>query len=265
MTTALWFTDAHVTPSEDLSRFSILGQHIINTQPQYIIQGGDFGTFDTFSRWDRDKRLKIEGQRYKKDIDACNKAIDLMVSPLEEYNKTRREQHKKQYTPSWIWFEGNHEDWANQYVIRNPELEGIINVRNDLDLHRFDDLVWVPYSSDVWYHALEGVFFCHIPRTRVGPASNKYIADKALELFDGSVVFGHTHRLVSSTVSRTGQANVHQALSGGCFFEHTPHYAVGHNNDYWSGVIHLILHGNGRFTFWPIFLEDLRKEFKNDR
>jgi hypothetical protein len=47
-------------------------------------------------------------------------------------------------------------------------------------------------------------------------------------------------------------------LNGGCFFEETPKYAIGHNNDYWAGIIEFKLLGNGAFDYRTVSLAELK-------
>lgn len=258
----LWFCDAHICPNDDLTRFVALGNYIVAEKPDYVVQGGDFMTLDSFSRWDQNKRLKIEGRRYAHEISVGNEALKCIYTPIVKYNQVRAKNKEKQYKPKWIWIQGNHDYWPDQYVERNPELHGIIDIRKDLYIDFLPGkVVYVPFVSDKWYYNINGVSFCHVPRNRAGPVSSKYMADKAVELFNNSVVFGHTHRLLCSTIKRAGSDEIIQSLNGGCFFERDPEYSVGNTNDYWRGIILLNIVNAGVFDFSTISLEKLKGEY----
>jgi len=258
----LWFCDAHICPDEDLSRFVALGNYILKHKPETIVQGGDFLTLDSFSRWDRDKRLKIEGRRYHKEVAAGNEALSMIIKPISLYNEKQRGHKEKQYLPHWVWIQGNHDQWPDQYVERNPELQGIVDIRKDLQIDKLPGLLtYIPYTSNDWCWGTQGVYFCHIPRNRIGPVSSKYIADRAIDLFNGSIVFGHTHRLLSSTARRMGSDRFYQSLNGGCFFENDPEYSIGNVNDYWRGLINITLLGMGCFDFETVSMDRLKQEY----
>ena len=240
----LWFTDAHVSPGQDQSRFTALGNLIVDKRPDCVINGGDFASIDSLSDWDKDKRRKMEHRRYHRDMGACNEAVSLMFNPLEAMQKRDRKNKVKQYRPDVVWLEGNHEYRIERYIDYNPVIEGSIHYEHDLDFGKvkFDSYEFVPFKSltDNTFAMREGVAFTHAPRHRAGLISSKYICSRALtESFECSVVFGHTHRFTVDSLQRIGGGGnpvVHHALNGGCFFEENPEYAAGNMNDYWKGV-----------------------------
>lgn len=240
----LYFTDSHVTPGENLSRFAALGNLIVAEKPDVIVQGGDFSSVESLSHWDKDKRRLMEHRRYSDDVEVTREAITAMFVPLACMQAQQRRNKEKIYKPALEWIEGNHEYWVEGYINYNPVMEGAIHWPTDIRIPHslFSHSNYTPYrSAESNIVDIEGVLFTHAPRNRAGTISSKYLSDRALaEVFEGSVVFGHTHRFTVGSlarVSRSGGLVIHHAINGGCFFEETPLYAHNNTNDYWKGVL----------------------------
>lgn len=101
--------DAHVEQDQDLRRFDVLGKFIVEQRPEAIVSIGDFMEMACLSAWDADKRLKMEGLRYQKEIEAGNQALDLIDDKINAYNERQSENKKRQYNPQKVYVEGNHE------------------------------------------------------------------------------------------------------------------------------------------------------------
>lgn len=265
LSTILVVADSHVTPNTDNSRFDVLGRFIVDKKPDTIVQLGDFASMESLSRWDKDKRLTIEGRRVLADLEAASDAWSRVDRALALYQETQRKRKERLYKPNLIWFEGNHEDWIRQYVDRNAELWDLIDFQRQMEIYR--DL----YSSTTWHtwketEVVDGILFSHAPIGRTGAISSKYISSRALaEITSISMVFGHTHRLCGDTVSRfllEGSSTI-RAVSAGCFFEETPGYAEGNNNDYWKGVLLLHVGFDGMFDVEEWSLDRLRRTYEN--
>jgi predicted phosphodiesterase len=227
----LVFSDAHDKPGTDQLRFTALGNLIAHSRPDVIMQLGDFMTMDSLSRWNVNKRLTMEGVRYKKDVQSARAAIHKMWLPVYNLQCSQRESKKAVYRPQVYWFEGNHECWVSAYLEQHPEMVGHIQLREDLKLPQ--DWIWVPYPQHV---LLDNIYYCHAPQNKTGAISSKYIADRVFEYYGKTTVFGHTHRRLISSSYRYGVERT-DSINTGCFFEEDPDYAQGHPNDYWKGVM----------------------------
>ena len=229
----LVFSDSHVEPGQDLSRFSWLGQRIIETKPDTIVQLGDFASMLSLSHWDKNKRLIMEGRRFNEDIAIGKKAVNLLLKPLLELQEKQRRWKEKLYSPRWIWCEGNHEVWIQQYVEQNPEMESYL-----LPFHEYvfpliretkTEPIYVPYKS---FHIEDDIGFTHAPiMGNSKPIGGKYVNERALDLFHTNIIYGHTHRFLHSHRYLHGRG-IKQAINAGCFFDETPTYAVGAANEH---------------------------------
>lgn len=234
--------DVHVSAGQDLSRGKLLGLAIADLRPNRVVFIGDLLTFDSLSAWDKDKRKKMEGRRYQKDIDAGKRFLGLMMD------------NGGKHCDDYILTEGNHENRLWRYLDVQPLFDGAVDYRKDLDIEHWTH---VPYKE---HYVHRGVYFTHVPINEAGnPVGGDTACKRALSIYQHSVVFGHTHKLASVAVHRTGSAHLNQALNVGCFFEHIDDYALGSLTSYWRGIVLIDHYKTGRFNWSPISLGKLRK------
>ena len=103
-----------------------------------------------------------------------------------------------------IYIEGNHEDRFRRYVEgRAPDLFGMTSVREILGLDK--RWVWVPYTKS---YRLGKLHLTHDTGT-----AGRNAARQAMDVFQGSAVIGHTHRMEMSFMG-----NADGPPSVGCMF-----------------------------------------------
>ena len=244
--------DAHVDAKQastkrGLRRFEHLNQYILDTMPNRIVIIGDFVTLDSLSAWDRDKRKKMELRRYFKDIEAGNKALDLMLANVPRDIEL-------------VYIMGNHEDRLDRYLDKDPTFDGAVDLVTDLDLVGRGFTRIIDYKK---YYTHKGVGFTHVPIMENGKGvSGKYATSRALDCTDFSVVFGHTHKLDTACVHRHGAKHLQQALNVGCFFEHIDEYAVGSVTSYWRGIVELDHYSYGRVDITTTSIGKLQRMYK---
>lgn len=238
--------DAHTDATQSLRRFKALGNYIAATAPDYVISIGDFCTLDSLSEWDKSKRGKMEGRRYDLEIGAANRALDYLQHDGDLLDVSR-----------WYYIEGNHEQRLERYLDYDPVMKGRVGIEKDLML-KARKMKFIPYKD----HALvNGITFTHIPIAGNGkPISNPYVARKALSLYAGSVVFGHTHTLDHCAEHRHGSPHLNQSLAVGCFFEHIDEYARGSKTDYWRGIVTLTSYHKNRFDMETMSMSQLLRK-----
>lgn len=245
MTRVLVVGDAHVDDEQPLDRFKALGKKIQKEQPDYVILIGDFLSLNALSAWDRNKRMKMENRRYHLEMEAGNKALDLAGIDGSTASHI-------------IYIEGNHENRLTRYLEYDPTFAGFADVPKDLQLAE-RHVHWVPYKD---CFIVDGVNFTHIPIASNGKAiGNPNVAQKALRLFNTSVVFGHTHTLDHAAEHRHGAPHLNQSLSVGCFFEHVDEYAQGSMTNYWRGLVDLDIYDENRFDIRTTSMRQLYNQF----
>ena len=259
--TTLFFTDAHVEAEEDLRRFQALGNFIVEQRPTNIVQGGDFLSLDSLSFYDRNKRGKMEGRRFKKELDTGREAVNALMEPLNTLQSKLKMGKRKIYDPKRYWLLGNHEDRFYRYLEGNPELIGVVSITEGIGV---EENGWevIPYREYVY---INGVGFTHVPMNGLNkPIGGVYALRKAALGHAQSIVYGHSHKLAYVTESRKGIVDEKTAvLNVGGFFEGVPEYAIGSDAvpNWWMGVV-MINHRQGmNWDFQTISLETLLEEY----
>lgn len=229
-TTVLVVGDTHITNNQDLSRFVLLNKVILDKQPETVILMGDFLTLACLSAWDANKRAKMEGKRYYKEIDAANKALDMMLDGVT-------------YNPKVVYIEGNHEDRLTRYLEKEPTFEGAVSVPKDLRLEE-RGIKFVPYRE---YHYINEVGFTHIPFNKVREIGGINITRKASQVLVSSVVFAHTHNQELGHIHKQGMPHLQDIYCCGAFFEEIEEYMHGRVTEYWRGLTLLTMWKPSRF------------------
>lgn len=238
--------DVHVGPNQNLRRAKWLGRLVKDVKPERVVFIGDFGTFDSLSNWDKDKRKLMEGRRYAKDVGA-----------LQNFVKTYRNEVPFIDDVRHILTEGNHEHRIARYIETHPEMEGQLDYLQEIGVK--DEWKFVPYKS---FYKYRGVSFTHVPIMENGrPVSGVSCMSRALQAVSGSVVFGHTHKLEYKACHRHGQSHLQEALNVGCYFEHIDEYAKGSVTSYWRGLVVLDHYKNGRFAYEAVPMGMLRRDY----
>ena len=249
--------DSHVDDEQSLDRFDVASKFIIDQKPEYIVNIGDFLTLNCLSAWDMNKRKKMEGRRYIKEIDAGNEALDRLMAGVNQYNKKRRKSKKVQYKPKWIYTAGNHSDRLGRYLDNDPTFEGTIGIQKDLKLKE-RGIEWIPYRE---YYYINDVGFTHIPFNKVAPICGMNITAKAQAVGIKSTVFGHTHEQHLSHVHKEGMKHLQDTYNCGCFFDKKEDYVHGKVTNYWRGLTVLHIWKEGRFDVESWSMGRLEREY----
>jgi len=217
----LLISDAHVEPEQDLTRFEKCAKLIVDRKPDRIIQLGDFISLSSISGWDMGKKLLMEGRRYQEEVEHGKLAIDLLFSELDKLQSKQRGFKQKLYNPEVDWLEGNHEDRLDRYIEQNPALEGALCLADDLGLTE-RKIVPIKYRERI---VRNGINYMHAPLAGNNqPISGLHIPHKALQRFNGHVVFGHYHRSEVANIKRIDTEEVQRAIMCPSFIEGQPHY-----------------------------------------
>jgi len=255
--------DSHASPGHDNNRFEALGNFIIANRPENIVQIGDWGTYDSVSSHNRGNPRVQEGKRLSDDLDVAKDAYAKMMKPINAYNKTQTDRHKKQYEFNGVWFESNHENRIKRFVDENPVLEGFVPEHDLVEAHN-DGWNVVPWKYSI---SIDGVSFTHIPINDGNgqPIGGKYVARRAAEMFKHTVVFGHTHRFLVESISRIGDDNFSliEGINVGWFGDYTPEYIEGHPGiaNWWAGLVVLHHRDHGSVDIERISLDRIKREY----
>jgi predicted phosphodiesterase len=194
-------SDTHA-PLHDERAIGAVCAYLSFYQPDMIVHAGDVGHFESVSHWIMDKRLKLEGLRLRKDIEAATAMLDRFKD-----------------IPEKVVCMGNHDSWVPQYVDRNPEVQGLV----DLEME-FQRIGWrvIPMNRPFQVGKLlifHGLFTClHHARATV-------------HAFSKSCMYGHTHDRQEFTESFYDGEKSAQSI--GCLCDMNPDYMKNRPNK-WS-------------------------------
>lgn len=101
------FGDTHITPAsfntmEALENFAV---YCLKEKPEYIINLGDVGDFDSVSRYVKDRGTFSTEQEFE----AVEVAYSNFMKVFEDYNIVQGHKHRQRYKPTFIVCLGNHD------------------------------------------------------------------------------------------------------------------------------------------------------------
>ncbi len=254
--------DAHAKLEVDNSRFTKLGNFILNTRLKYphanikVIDMGDWEDMPSLSSYDMGKKC-YEGRRYQRDLAAAWDARQRTNSPIDDFNETARKYHKRTISVSKYALGGNHfEGRIERAVQLTPMLEGTIGVKDG----RHAEFGWeyIPYGEPL---LLDGFNYCHsFPSGVLGrPIGGETPAKTLIQKQLTSCVAGHLHLL--DICNRTNpQGRAVWGIFPGCFLDENQweEYAGAANHMWKRGILVLKDVKDGDFSSYEwVNIKDL--------
>lgn len=234
-------------PHHNVEAFRAVLKFIKWFKPDEVNLLGDAMNMDTVNHWKRDKgnQLYFEGKRMKAEYEGFDRDI---LRPIE---KAIPKHCVK------VYMGGNHEDWVNEVIEKNPQLQGMIEPEIALNLKK-RNWIWIPYiihnNDDSWKRGMREYGKLVVFH---GEYTNKYHAFKTASSFSKSVVYGHTHDIqMYTTTTQDDYTSFHTAQSIGCLANLSPEYLKGNFNKWVNAFGILYLRENGYFNLYtPIIVK----------
>lgn len=173
----LWLSDAH-TPFQDKRTIKAVIAFLRNEQPDYVIFGGDMIDFYSISRFDKDPDRTMNLQQ---ELDVTRELLEQIVAASPD--------------SKFIYVPGNHEYRLTKYLWTHEEIASLraLELPNLLGLKELG----IEYMDEWMYKEF---LFKH------GDYTNKYHANKELDVEGISGMSGHNHRnQIMSKTTRQGQ------------------------------------------------------------
>jgi hypothetical protein len=140
------------------------------------------------------------------------------------------------------FFEGNHEDWINQFADENPGIADILNIDRELQLTKNNWQI-IPQGEHL---EIGKMLFLH---GDIWKGGGEYIAKKAVTEFESSVRFGHFHTLQTFTkTSRADASEVKTGMAIPCLCTRRPGYGKGAPNKWINGFLWGYIEKDGTFS-----------------
>jgi hypothetical protein len=237
--------DSHSSPDESNERYTWLGRFVVDTQPDVVIDIGDWADMPSLFRVEQNRgKLDFEGRRVVEDIECAREARALYAKELEAWPGDKP-------LPRHVSCMGNHE-WRIARVLNDkPELNGLFS----LEQLGAEEHGWEvhPFAQPV---VVDGVAYCHF-HTKGDlrfPISGVNAARSIIMWSGMSAVAGHSHKWDWHEQIR---ADHHKMFAGvvGCYFEREEIYAgPPQRGNWWRGLVEIdhIIDGYGQVRKHPI-------------
>jgi len=236
--------DVQAMPGVDLRHLEWAGRYLADKRPDVIVCIGDFGDFPSLSQFGRGK-MEFEGRRYKKDLDAFHRAMELLMEPIAK---------AKGWRPYLEFTEGNHESHIERAVNEDARLEGLMSL-GDL---RLADYGWRQHRF-LQPVAIGGVAFCHyFPSGVMGRPITT--AAELLRKLHMSAFAGHQQGREIAFGRRADGGHM-TAIISGSFYQHEYKYLSPFTNAHWRGMYFLHEVKDGRFDEMALSINFLKRRY----
>ena len=232
--------DCQVKPGVPIKHLEWVGRYIAEKKPNVVVQIGDFADMESLSSYDTGKKC-FEGRRYRKDIDATKRALDVLQRGMGRFTPEKQ-----------ILTLGNHEDRITRAIEADPKLEGTISLK-DLQYEKFGFQV-VPYLKPI---KVDGVYYCHYFTS--GPLERPCTsAASILSKHHSSCIAGHRQGRDIAYGKRADGKPI-TAIIAGSFYLHNEAYL--RNNHYWRGIYMLHEVKDGCFDEMAVSIDYLKRKY----
>lgn len=223
-----------------------LGYAIAEYKPDRLIDLGDDVDFPSISTYNSVKDQ--EGQRLIADIEAANKADDLLFESMGKYRPAS--MHKLM---------GNHNERLDRFLAAHPVLEGL-GIPELLN-HKEHGWKTVPYrygSPDIL--TLDGLAYAHyFANVNTGKPIGGNASYK-LGQIGTPFVQGHVQGYDIGTKQFATGRTIRGIVAGSCYL-HDEEYK-GAANRHWRGAIVLNEVENGEFSEMPLTMDYLCRKYE---
>lgn len=217
--------DAHLT-DETPKDYEAIKPFIKMFKPDKIILLGDFMDVASLSAWDLDKKRVMEGKRIKNEIAQANIELNYLAK----------------YCPEIIYLEGNHEDRIERYLDKNPEVEGMIELKDQLRLSE-RKIKWIKMND---LYKLGDMYFTHGMYTNVGHAR------KHLQALGCNITYGHTHS-TQTALQNMAMQKPYMSYALGTLGDKAPSYMKNRPSNWINQfAIFYYCDKTGHFNLYPI-------------
>jgi hypothetical protein len=241
----VFIPDTQQRPGVSSDHLEWVGSYIHDKKPDVIVHAGDH--WDMPSLNFHGSALKLEGARYRDDIEAGNAALLRLTKAILGRSKT--------CTPKLILLRGNHENRINRAIGENPRFADTIGEKDFNDV----ELGWrpVPFLAPI---TIDGIMYAHyFYNTLTGRPYGGNCIYK-LKQIHASFTMGHVQGLDQAQIALPGGRRLRGLVAGSCYL-HNEEYIGPQGNKEWRGI--LVKHEvcNGQYDLMEVSLEYLRRRY----
>jgi len=214
--------------------------YLKNNKPDIFIFGGDQFHFDCISHHTKDKPLYRTRRAYRNDIEGFERDI---LEPLEALLSKSCEK---------IWIIGNHERFEFDLIEEHPELEGVID---HVKLLRLIERGWTIVPLGHRYRLGKLNVIHGETLSGIGNQAGQYPSKKAVELYAGNVLAGHTHAPQTYTkVSPVEDNNKWQGHIAPTAGSVNPSYLRNRATAWLNGMVLIDVFPDGQFNLFSVVI-----------
>ncbi len=244
--------DTQCKDGVNLDHLTWVGNYIVDMKPDVIIHIGDHYDLPSLSSYDTGT-LAFEGRRYKKDIEAGNRGMDLLMAPILAEQARQRKNKDKVWKPRMIFTIGNHEQRIIRAVNDDPKLEGLMSFE-DFNLKQYGWEVLPFLEVAVVDEVCYSHYFCSGIMGRPTSSAKALLTKKHM-----SCVQGHVQDR-DIAYDMKGDGSRITGLFVGICYQHDEGYLTPQTNGSWRGLWVLNDVENGAFDELPVSLTYLERE-----
>lgn len=203
-----------------------------------FVFGGDQLDLECISHHTKGLPLYRTRRAYQNDIEGFQRDV------LAELDKVLTKSCKR------VWIEGNHERFGSDLIEEHPELEGAIDHIRLLQLREHKWNI-IPLGHTYRVGKLN---ICHGETlSGVGNQAGMYPSKKAVEMYAGNVLAGHTHAPQSWTrISPVDQHSKWQGWIAPICGMTNPSYLRNRPTAWLTGMIIIELQSDGNFNLFSV-------------
>ena len=236
--------DVQAKPGVPLDHLKWAGQYIAEKRPDVIVCIGDFADMESLSSYDVGKK-SAESKRYKKDIEAAHKAMELLMTPIVT---------AKDYHPRLVMTLGNHEDRITRYADANPAMDEKVSLK-DLGYEAWGWQVH-PFKEVVKIDGIAYTHFFYNPNTGKPYAGANL--ETRLKTIGMSFTMGHQQGL-SVAIRDLADGTRQRGLVAGSFYQHSEAYRGPQACFEWRGIIFKHEVKDGNYDLMELSLDYLKR------
>lgn len=234
-------------PKYDKATVECVFEYVRDNKPDVFVFGGDQFHFDCISHHTKHTPIFRTRRSYMNDIEGFDKNI---LTPLEKLLGPKCEK---------IWIIGNHEDWEQDLINEQPELEGAIGHTR---LLRLEQRGWTIIPLGHAYKLGKLNVIHGETLTGVGNQAGKFPSAKAVELYASNVLAGHTHAPQTFTrVSPVEHRNKWQAHISPIAGNVNPEYLRNRPTAWLNGFNIIDVFPDGQFNYYAVIVINERFSF----
>ena len=247
--------DTQCKPGVPLDHLTWCGKYIAHKKPEVIVHLGDHWDMESLCSYDKGKK-SFQGRRYKADIAAGNKGMDMLMAPIHAENARLRSNKKALYKPRLEFLLGNHEQRIERAIELEPELlDGTIGYEHfNLEEHGWH------VNDFLEPVVIDGITYSHYFYNPTSGRPYGGMISTIINKVGYSFVQGHRQGKEIGEIQRSN-GRIDRGLIVGSFYQHEEDYKGPQGNTHWRGVIMLHEVKDGNYDLMEVSLDFLRRRY----